>query len=129
MENAGKPIAHRKVVLVVDDESIIRMVAADFVGDAGMTAIEASGAEQALAILERRDDVCLVLTDIQMPGSMDGLQFASIVGERWPQMPIIITSGRIRPSASEMPPHATFLSKPYFEESMVPALKKAAAGC
>src|ERR1700694_5339722 len=82
-------------VLVVEDEMMLRMRAVDIVEDAGFTAIEAVNADEALAILESRSDVDLLFTDIQMPGSMDGLRLAHAVHQRWPSIKIILVSGQL----------------------------------
>ena len=90
-------------VLVVEDEMLLRMRAVDIVEDAGFTPIEAVNADEALAILESRSDVDLLFTDIQMPGSMDGLKLAHAVHERWPSIKIILVSGKLTPTDSERP--------------------------
>src|SRR3977135_2127913 len=82
-------------VLVVEDEMILRMRAVDIVEDAGFTAVEAVNADEALSILESRSDISLLFSDIQMPGSMDGLKLAHAVHERWPSIKIILVSGEV----------------------------------
>ena len=84
------------VVLVVEDEMLLRMRTVDMVEDAGFTSIEAVDADEAVAILESRSDIALLFTDIQMPGSMDGLRLAHAVHERWPPIKIILVSGQLR---------------------------------
>src|SRR3954463_16560588 len=86
------------VVLVVEDEMLLRMRAVDMVEDAGFTSIEAVDADEAVAILESRSDIALVFTDIQMPGSMDGLKLAHVVHARWPPIRIILVSGQLKPA-------------------------------
>jgi two-component system, response regulator PdtaR len=89
------------VVLVVDDELLLRMFAVEMVEDAGFTSVEAANADQAVSILESRTDIALLFTDIQMPGSMDGLKLAHAVHKRWPPIKIIVVSGcRSQPTAS-----------------------------
>jgi CheY-like chemotaxis protein len=83
------------VVLVVEDEMLLRMRAVDMVEDAGFTPVEAVDADEAVAILESRSDIALLFTDIQMPGSMDGLKLAHAVHERWPPIRIILVSGQL----------------------------------
>jgi CheY-like chemotaxis protein len=102
-----------KTILIVDDEPTLRMVAADFLIDAGFEAVEAGSADEAILILEQREDVTLIFTDVQMPGSMDGVGLATIVTLRWPHIRLIITSGNLQPSHRPLPPQAIFLSKPY----------------
>jgi len=91
------------VVLVVEDEMLVRMRVVDMVEDAGYTSVEAVDADQAVAILESRSDIALLLTDIQMPGSMDGLGLAHSVRKRWPPIKIILVSGQLKLSKSDIP--------------------------
>jgi CheY-like chemotaxis protein len=109
------------VVLVVEDETLIRELVADELEVAGYTVVIANDADQAVAILEARQDIRLVFTDINMPGSMDGLKLAAAVRDRWPPVHIIITSGKIRPL--EIPANALFVPKPYVGENVVAAMR------
>jgi two-component sensor histidine kinase/DNA-binding response OmpR family regulator len=106
-------------VLVVEDEMLLRMRAVDIVEDAGFTPIEAANADEALAILESRSDVDLLFTDIQMPGSMDGLKLAYAVHERWPSIKIILVSGKLTPTDSERPTDSRFFGKPLEVNQMI----------
>src|ERR1700682_75154 len=99
-------------VLVVEDEMMLRMRAVDIVEDAGFTPIEAVNADEAIAILESRSDIDLLFTDIQMPGSMDGLKLAHAVHDRWPSIKIILVSGQVKPSDAERPADSRFFGKP-----------------
>jgi CheY-like chemotaxis protein len=100
------------VVLIVEDEMMLRMRAVDMVEDAGYTPLEAMDAAEAVAILESRSDVALICTDIQMPGQMDGVGLAHAVHERWPAIKIIVVSGQLRLQNLDLPPHSRFLGKP-----------------
>jgi CheY-like chemotaxis protein len=100
-------------VLIVEDEFLLRMDAADFLEEAGFKVYEASNADEAIALLEVHDDIRAVFTDIHMPGSMDGLKLAHYVRGRWPPVKLIITSGRARPRAEDMPAGSGFFEKPY----------------
>jgi CheY-like chemotaxis protein len=100
------------VVLVVEDEMLLRMCAVDMVLDAGYTPLEALDAAEALAILESRSDVALMCTDIQMPGQMDGMGLAHAVHERWPTIGIIVVSGQLHLPHLDLPPRSRFFSKP-----------------
>src|SRR5881227_2598763 len=100
------------VVLVVEDELLLRMRAVDMVEDAGFTSVEAVDADEAVAILESRSDISLLFTDIQMPGSMDGLKLAHAVHDRWPSIKIILVSGKIKLSDAERPADSRFFGKP-----------------
>jgi CheY-like chemotaxis protein len=100
------------VVLVVEDEMLPRMRAIDIVEDAGYTSVEAVDADEAFAVLESRSDVALLLTDIQMPGSMDGLKLAHAVHERWPPIKIILVSGQLQSAELDIPADSRFLQNP-----------------
>jgi two-component sensor histidine kinase/CheY-like chemotaxis protein len=110
-------------VLVVEDEMILRMRAVDIVEDAGFRPVEAVNADEAIAILESRSDISLLFTDIQMPGSMDGLKLAHAVHERWPSIKIILVSGHVKPSDAERPEHSLFFGKPLGVEQMITELQ------
>jgi two-component sensor histidine kinase/DNA-binding response OmpR family regulator len=111
-------------VLVVEDEMLLRMRAVDIVADAGFTPIEAVNADEALAILESRSDVELLFTDIQMPGSMDGLKLAHAVYERWPSIKIILVSGKLLPTDSEKPTDSRFFGKPLEVKQMIAEIQE-----
>jgi CheY-like chemotaxis protein len=100
------------VVLVVEDEMLLRMRAVDMVEDAGFTSVEAVDADQAVAILEARSDIALLFTDIQMPGSMDGLKLAHAVHKRWPPIKIILVSGQLKLADLDIPTDSRFFGKP-----------------
>jgi CheY-like chemotaxis protein len=107
------------VVLVVEDEMLLRMRAVDMVEDAGYTPVEAVDADEAVAILEARSDIALLFTDIQMPGSMDGLGLAHAVHERWPPIKIILVSGQLKPANLEIPANSRFFGKPLEAKVMI----------
>jgi CheY-like chemotaxis protein len=107
------------VVLVVEDEMLLRMRTVDMVEDAGFTSIEAVDADEAVAILESRSDIALLFTDIQMPGSMDGLKLAHAVHERWPPIKIILVSGQLRLANIDIPADSRFFGKPLEANEMI----------
>ena len=107
------------IVLVVEDDLILRMRAIDMVDDAGYVSVEAVDADEALAILQSRSDIALLFTDIQMPGSMDGLELAHAVHERWPLIKIIIVSGQLKLSGSQLPRDSRFFGKPLVSGQMI----------
>jgi CheY-like chemotaxis protein len=107
------------VVLVVEDEMLLRMRTVDMVEDAGFASIEAVDADEAVAILESRSDIALLFTDIQMPGSMDGLRLAHAVHERWPPIKIILVSGQLRPANIDIPADSRFFGKPLEAGEMI----------
>ena len=114
----------KPIVLVVEDEMVLRMRAVDIVEDAGFVPIEAVSADQAIQILESRDDISLLLTDIQMPGSMDGLELAHAVHTRWPHIKIIMVSGQIAVSDADKPSDSKFFPKPLEIKQMILELQK-----
>jgi DNA-binding NtrC family response regulator len=110
------------LVLVVEDDSLINLMATDELKRAGHEVISAFNADEAIDILESRGDIRLIFTDIDMPGSMDGLKLAAAVRHRWPPVQIIITSGMWSPS--ELPEGAVFISKPYSAAKMVESVAR-----
>lgn len=112
------------VLLIVEDEPLLRMMAVDLAEDAGFEVVEAANATVAVAILERRSDIRLVFTDIDMPGGMDGMRLAACIRDRWPPIEIILTSGQARPSSSEMPERSVFFPKPYRHEQLVRKMRE-----
>jgi len=102
---------------------MLRMRAVDMVEDAGYTPVEAMDADEAVAILESRSDIALMCTDIQMPGSMDGLGLAHAVHERWPSIKIIVVSGKLNPSSSDLPPCSKFFGKPLEARQMIAQMR------
>ena len=111
-------------VLVVEDEMILRMRAVDIVEDAGFHPVEAVNADEAISILESRSDISLLFTDIQMPGSIDGLMLARAVHDRWPSIKIILVSGQMKPSDTERPADSRFFGKPLSVEQMITELQE-----
>ncbi|HEV7881779.1 response regulator, partial [Bradyrhizobium sp.] len=110
-------------VLVVEDEMVLRMRAVDIVEDAGFCPVEAVNADEAISILESRSDISLLFTDIQMPGSMDGLKLAHAVHDRWPAIKIILVSGQVTPTDAEKPADSRFFGKPLGVEQMISELQ------
>lgn len=112
----------KAVVLVVEDETIIRMGAVDVVEASGYEAVEGRDADDALSILEARVDIGLVFTDVQMPGSMDGMELAGRVHSRWPEIKIIVTSGKADIQTDSLPEGSCFISKPYSDRQIVDSI-------
>lgn len=100
-------------VLVVDDEPLLRMAATDALEEAGCRVFEAANADEAIQVMESGERVDLLVTDIQMPGSMSGLGLTRTIRSRWPDVQVMVTSGAIRPRAHELPADVRFLSKPF----------------
>lgn len=107
------------VILVVEDNHLILMSALDLIATAGYEGIAAANADEAIAILERRADVKLVFTDIEMPGTIDGVKLAHYIRDRWPPIHLIVASGKQVKEASHLPAGARFFSKPYDNNSII----------
>jgi CheY-like chemotaxis protein len=105
---SGKP-----VILVVEDETLVRMSAVSVAEDSGFEALSAASADEAIDILESRSDVLLVFTDVNMPGSMNGLRLAHAVRGRWPPVELLVTSALGNITARDLPERGRFLPKPY----------------
>jgi two-component system, response regulator PdtaR len=118
----------RPLVLIVEDEFLVRMDAVDMVRAAGFDVVEAENADEAILILERRFDIAIVFTDVQMPGSMDGLKLAAAVRGRWPPIRIMATSGLGGVGNEDLPSGSRFLSKPYSTAQINGALRELTAG-
>ena len=104
-------------ILVVESDHFLRCASEDFLQDVGFTMLGARNADDAITLLDSRSNVSLVLTSINMPGSMDGVGLANIVRSRWPQIKIMVVSGKGKPS--DLPPDSRFLAKPYCVEDMI----------
>jgi two-component sensor histidine kinase len=111
-------------VLVVEDEMVLRMRAVDIVEDAGFIPVEAVDADEALSILESRSDIALLFTDIQMPGSIDGLKLAHAVHKRWPAIKIVMVSGQVNLSDADKPADSRFFGKPLIAHQMISELQE-----
>jgi len=114
----------RSVVLIVEDEALIRLDALQEVEAAGFGVGEACNADEAITILESRNDIGAVFTDINMSGSMDGLKLAHAIRCRWPPIHLIVTSGLIVPYEAELPANGRFIKKPYNAEQVTAALRE-----
>lgn len=121
------PVRNKAIVLVVEDEPILRMLAVDVVEEAGLEPIEASDATEAVAILEARHDIRLVFTDVDMPGGMNGLRLAACIRDRWPPIEVIVTSGKPLPEGLVLPARTLFIPKPFDLKQLTSALQRLAA--
>jgi CheY-like chemotaxis protein len=118
------PGKERPVILIVEDEFLVRMDAVDMIEAAGFGAVEAESADEAILILENRFDITVVFTDVQMPGSMDGLKLAAAVRGRWPPIKIVATSGLRDIGEDDLPIGSHFLPKPYSPTQIVGTLRE-----
>jgi DNA-binding NtrC family response regulator len=120
-------MARKTIVLVVEDEPLLLLMAGTMVEDAGLEPLYAGNADEAVAILETRADIGIVFTDVDMPGSMDGIKLAAAIRDRWPPISIIVVSGHTSVALSELPEGARFFGKPYDEQHVVETLIAMAA--
>jgi CheY-like chemotaxis protein len=109
----GQAETERPVVLLVEDEPLVRMFGADVLEEAGYEVLEAADGDEALQVLEARSDIHVLFTDVNMPGSLDGLDLARLVHERRPGIKLLIASGQVRLNDNEIPDSGRFLPKPY----------------
>jgi CheY-like chemotaxis protein len=116
------PNMDKAVVLIVEDEALIRMSAVQMVEDAGFMVVEACDADEAIEILESRRDIRAVFTDINMSGSMDGWKLAHAIRGRWPPIHLIVTSGLYTPEKGQLPARGVFIQKPYSAGQVTAAL-------
>ena len=114
------------VILIVEDEALIRMHAVELIEEA-FEVVEAASADEAIAILQARLDITVVFTDIQMPGSMDGLKLAAAVRDRWPPIEIVATSGHVKIGPGDLPEGSRFLQKPYTPVEIMQTLRELTA--
>ena len=114
----------KSVILVVEDEFILRMDSAELIENAGFEVVQAANADEAIDILTARPDIHVVFTDIQMPGTMDGLKLARFVRDRWPPIKIVATSGLVRVGENDLPAGSVFLPKPYRGEEIIGVLRE-----
>ncbi len=113
----------RQVVLVVEDDPLLRMMAVDLVEDAGFDAIEACDSDEAVEILQTRPDVRVLFTDVDMPGKMDGVALANWARRSVVPLGIVLTSGHYRPEEEDLPDRSIFFAKPYDFEKVMKTLR------
>jgi CheY-like chemotaxis protein len=117
------PILDQPVVLLVEDEPLVRQTQVDILREAGFWVLEAENADEAFETLRRRKDVSVVLTDVDMPGSLDGSEFSHLVAQGWPEVGVLVISGKAFPNPGDMPPMAVFIAKPVYPDALVEQLR------
>lgn len=118
-------VPRRKIaVLVVEDEFLIRLDIADSLAHAGFIVHEAANAREAIDLLDAHPEIRAMFTDVDMPGSMDGVRLAKVARDRWPPLKIIITSGYRTVSAAEMPSECRFFDKPYSLDHVITTIRE-----
>ena len=116
------------VVLVVEDESLVRMDIVSQLADEGFEVLEAENADRALEMLDAHDSISILFTDIDMPGSMDGLRLSAAVRKRWPPVKIVVTSGHRMVEITDLPDGSVFHAKPYRHAEVVGSFRDLTAG-
>jgi two-component system, response regulator PdtaR len=107
------------VVLLVEDEELLRALAAWRLEEAGFEVVQAANAAEALQVMKSRPDVDVLFTDVQMPGPLDGMGLARKIHEQRPNVLLLVTSGNARPGKGDIPDHGHFLAKPYRSEDVI----------
>jgi len=118
------PAYSRPVVLVVEDDVLLRWTATAIIEEAGFDVVEAGAGIEAISVLEKRSDIQTVFTDVELPGSINGIQLAHLIRTRWPSIRLIATSGQLRLREDDLPAGARFLHKPYAVANLTGALKE-----
>ena len=112
------------VILVAEDEPFVSLNISEALKGEDYDVITVANADDAFEVLERRDDIHTIFTDIDMPGSMDGLKLAAAVRNRWPPVNIIVTTGLSPPPRSdELPTNSIFIAKPYRNAEVLEAVR------
>lgn len=110
-------------ILIVEDEYLISSWLEEALQDEGHTVLVAGDADQAVTSLDLDEDIDLLFTDVDMPGSMNGMELASMVHAKWPAIGIIVASGKPRPAHPRLPEGARFLNKPFRLEEVMDAMR------
>ncbi len=113
----------RETVLVVEDECLVRLDAAESLRDAGFDVLEATDAAEAMEIVLSDEAFDVLFTDINMPGPMDGIELANLVHEQRPAVRLVLTSGAIKPMKGDIPDDGDFIAKPYSPETVTRAVR------
>lgn len=116
------------IILVVEDEPFVRMDICKTLIAAGFTVYEAAHADDAIRLLESHPEIQAMFTDIDMPGSMNGLKLAAAVRDRWPPIQILITSGHRYISDVDLPFEGRFFSKPYDSAHVIKTVRNMVHG-
>src|ERR1700704_995161 len=112
------------VILIVEDEFLLRLDSAEMIESAGFEVVQAANADEPIAILKTRQEIHVLFPHIQTPGSMDGLKLARFVRDRWPPIKIVATSGRVTVGNDDLPVGSVFLPKPYRGAEVLATLRQ-----
>jgi CheY-like chemotaxis protein len=118
-EEEGARLSCPPAVLVVEDEELVRIDSCQRLEDAGLSVLEASSADQALALLHAHPEIRVLITDVKMPGWMSGIDLARLVGKEWPEISILVTSAYYTAGEGDLPENMTLLPKPFSAEALV----------
>lgn len=124
MSHSDTALTDLPLVLIVEDEPLVRLLATEVLMEAGIRTIEACNGDEALTLLEAKPDMAALLTDVKMPGSIDKFSLARLAAMRWPHLGIVVSSAGSRPGEGDLPEGAKFLPKPYQLSSLVEAIRQ-----
>lgn len=117
----------RPLVLLIEDEPLLRMLLADYIEDAGCEVVAAPSAAEAIAILTTRTDIRVVVADLDVRGTVMGLELAALIRDRWPPIELVLT-GALAPQPATIPARGVFHGKPFDQRGMVSSIRRFAAG-
>jgi CheY-like chemotaxis protein len=117
-------ILNQPVVLLVEDEFLVRQTLVDILREAEFWVVEAQDADEAFELLRSRTDVAVVVTDVNMPGSMNGFEFARLVRQGWPEVGVLAISGQADPGSNDLASNTTFLRKPFRPAALIKVLQE-----
>ena len=124
---AKRPLHERPLVLVVEDEPALLMLSTEMLHEGGFIVLEAQDADEAFEILKARPNTRIVVTDVRMPGSLTGFEFAQLVNRGWPHLGLVVVSGGPGPKPGDLPPNARFLAKPFEPAELLHCVDELAA--
>lgn len=113
----------KTTILVVEDEMMVRMQSTDILEEAGFQVVEAESADRALEILDQQSQIHVLFSDVDMPGSMDGLELARQVHRRWPNIRLLLTSGHHNLTSSNLPDAGKFVPKPWNQDDLIAKIR------
>lgn len=128
VKHGADAVERPSVVLVVEDDPLVRLVTEEVLAEAGFRVLEAPNADGALIVLEARPDIRFIVTDVEMPGTFDGCALARLVRHRWPQVGIIVCSGRVCPGEGDLPAGVQYLSKPFRPSKLISTVRELETG-
>ena len=117
------PNPDKRVVLVIEDEPVLRIEISDMLEDEGFEVVEATSIENAIEILEARLDIRIVYMDLDMPNGVDGIKIAATIRDRWPPIEIVLTASRVDGARLQLPVRAKFFSKPVNRARVIAAVR------